>query len=74
MQSQKVLVLLPAVAPMSRALLMFKQYNYCGACNTTFINCWCDIHYNSKNIEADARIDGCTCGDPQCTCVDEKYR
>ncbi len=53
---------------------MFKQYNYCGACNMTFINCWCDIHYNSKNIEADARIDGCTCGDPQCTCVDEKYR
>lgn len=21
-----------------------------------------------------SRIDGCTCGDPQCTCRDEKYR
>lgn len=21
-----------------------------------------------------SRIDGCTCGDPQCTCNDEKYR
>lgn len=53
---------------------MFKGYNYCSPCRLTFINCYCDIHHNDKNIEVDARVKGCTCGDPQCTCGDEKYR